>query len=233
MHLSHKEQQRLAAAWETELRDRLAGNVIDIKDLRIFISGQCVRIDAEFNSVVDGWRSASVIITRRDIEPDDWAVALVVENIKLQLNFLNRRDTRYCIFCGHDFGYERDTFIPCETCEAQRQLAPLLAEKDAEIERLTKLLEERSHLPPDEHRAVHPLSEAQKNRVRELYQRGEPLCCRTGKHNLLQIINDVVWVEYINDWAYERLGCSSAWKPGGESWDAGKVTLEKILDNQL
>lgn len=79
------------------------------------------------------------------------------------------------------------------------------------------------------YRSRYPLSEKAKTAVRDLYLRGEALCCAVGRENLEKAKLDPCWAEWINEQAYERIGCSEAWKPGERYHEQGKEKLEAIL----
>jgi hypothetical protein len=74
-----------------------------------------------------------------------------------------------------------------------------------------------------------PLSEAEQRAVMDLYLRGESLCCGKGMANLRHVLRDPIWVSFINERAYETLGCSEKYRPGGEYFEEGKEELRNIL----
>lgn len=56
----------------------------------------------------------------------------------------------------------------------------------------------------------HPLTDDEKERLREAVRAGEPFCCEKGRRWLMGNISDPLWVDLLNDWAYSRLGgCST------------------------
>ncbi len=80
------------------------------------------------------------------------------------------------------------------------------------------------------HRKEQPPTKREKAAILSMYYQGLPLCCRGGLANLRSII-DPCWAEYINDWAYENLGCTgNAPKEGG--FQQGREKLEKFLNGE-
>jgi hypothetical protein len=85
----------------------------------------------------------------------------------------------------------------------------------------------------EEHRNRCALTMDEKLAIMDLYMDGKPLCCREGVKNLRRVLGSSYWVEKINDDAYEMLGCSSGWKPGGHLFEDGKAKLwERILGEE-
>jgi len=102
------------------------------------------------------------------------------------------------------------------------------AEAAAELRRWTKQGDDLMQA----HLVDHPLSKRDRQRVRKLYLEGKGLCCDSGLQLLKEIIDDC-WAEYINNRAYEVLGCDSCWKPGGRYFEDGRKKLEEILEGKL
>jgi len=94
--------------------------------------------------------------------------------------------------------------------------------------KLREALDERTV----EHLVAAPLSEDDKAAVWNLYLQGKPLCCKEGKKNLEAALDDPFWVEHINEWAYELLGCDPEYQPGGRWHEGGKSKLLSILKGE-
>ena len=79
------------------------------------------------------------------------------------------------------------------------------------------------------HRRKHPLSEKTRARILASFVAGNPLCCTRGRENLAGLGLDGYWIEYLNDWAYEALGCSDEWKLGSHFFEHGSKRLREKL----
>jgi len=81
-----------------------------------------------------------------------------------------------------------------------------------------------------EYLVENPLPESMRETIRALYSSGARLCCHGGKKRLEEVMDDPRWVHHINDMAYDSLGCSKSFKPGGDTFEEGKERLERILN---
>lgn len=80
------------------------------------------------------------------------------------------------------------------------------------------------------HREEHPLSNDTKRTIVVAFRGGKRLCCEAGRKVLADLGLDDCWIEHLNDWAYEHLGCSPEWNLGGEWYRVGEAKLCDKLD---
>jgi len=76
---------------------------------------------------------------------------------------------------------------------------------------------------------THPLHELVVKAVCLAFKDGLPVCCEKGIKNLRALSLDDIWVEFISDWAYEEIGCSSLYMPGGSLHAESLAKLEAFL----
>jgi len=79
------------------------------------------------------------------------------------------------------------------------------------------------------YRREHPIPEEIKTKLINLYKSGKPLCCTQGRVNLTDAGLAGCWVEYLNDWAYDSLGCSETYHTGGFNYEHGLARLRGKL----
>lgn len=80
------------------------------------------------------------------------------------------------------------------------------------------------------HRKEHPLPINVLERIHAAFASGQPLCCTAGREVLEELGLDECWVAYINNWAYEKLGCDEMDKPGGCAYERDLERLQTFLD---
>jgi hypothetical protein len=77
------------------------------------------------------------------------------------------------------------------------------------------------------HRSENPLKEEMVDAIIAAFVQGKPLCCETSLKTLDEIGLDPCWSAYINDWAYNHIGCGKSYKPGGSLYEKA---LKKLSD---
>jgi len=82
------------------------------------------------------------------------------------------------------------------------------------------------------YRREHPITEETKTKLINLYKSGKPLCCTQGRANLTDAGLAGYWVEYLNDWAYDSLGCQGYYFPGGSGYESGLRSLRNRLQQE-
>jgi hypothetical protein len=81
-----------------------------------------------------------------------------------------------------------------------------------------------------DHLHKHPLSGAQKKSILDAFREGKPLCCEHGRLLLwLELRLDDCWSDYINMWAYESIGCSEDYQPGGRLFEEAQDKIAHFL----
>lgn len=57
----------------------------------------------------------------------------------------------------------------------------------------------------------HPLSDQTIAALHSALRDGIFFCCDDGRARLSEIVDDPIWVERLNSWAYEALSCRGSW----------------------
>jgi len=84
-----------------------------------------------------------------------------------------------------------------------------------EIREESERIEKEFEAAGKAHRERWPLTKKMKDAIYGAFAEGRPLCCKEGRKVLKELGVDSCWREYINDWAYNSLGCTESDKPGG------------------
>lgn len=79
------------------------------------------------------------------------------------------------------------------------------------------------------HRSEHPLDEETVAAIQAAFTQGKPLCCETGLKTLYDIGLDECWIVYLNEWAYEYIGCSYYDRPSGTYYEQSLKKLHRKL----